>query len=75
MELKRLMDREELANRTQDNLLNDMGKKAMSQAEIDDFNRRQLELKNQREKEEKQKNMQFANERANELQLMGNMTE
>ena len=40
---------EDLAAKTQGEMLNNMGKKAMTQAEIDDFNRRQLEMKNKRE--------------------------
>ena len=43
------------------------GKKAMTQAEIDDFNRRQLEMKNKKRQEDQAKNLEYAKNRGTEL--------
>ncbi|CDW79763.1 UNKNOWN [Stylonychia lemnae] len=75
LEMKRLQDREQIAAKAQGEMMGQMGKKAMSQAEIDDFNRRQLEMKNRREQEEKQKNLQYANQRGQEISIMDNLTD
>ena len=47
----------------------------MSKAEIDEFNRRQIDNRNKKEQEEKMKNMQFANQRGQEISLLDNMTD
>ena len=45
-EIKRHMDIQDMQAKEREQYVNSLGKKAMSQAEIDEFNRRQLELKN-----------------------------
>ena len=55
--------------------MENMGKKAYDQAVIDDFNRMQLEKKNNRKQNEQEKNVMFANQRSHELELLDGMNE
>eukprot|EP00347_Sterkiella_histriomuscorum_P002091 403369509 len=75
LEMKRYMDREQMMQKSQQEALQNLGKKAMTQADIDEFNRRQLELKNKRDQEDKMKNVQFANQRQQEIQILDSLTD
>lgn len=60
MQMKHYMDLEGISLAEQEKLLDQMGRKAMTQAEIDEFNRQQLEHKNKKRRDEQEMNVKFA---------------
>ena len=75
LEQKRWQDAQELANRNREGEVDGLRRRAMTQAEMDEFNRRQLELKNANNQQEKAQNVQFAERRRRELEAMDHLTE
>ena len=70
MEMKQAKDAQDLNEKYVQGLAQGYGKRAMTQAEIDEFNRHQLELKNKKKQEEMAKNLEYAQNRGAELNMM-----